>query len=181
MAQPASTTTGTTREGGHGGGFPPFQGDTFASQLIWFAITFGLLYWLMSRVALPRVANIIETRDRKVRDDLAEAQKFRADSEAAGAAYEKAVADARAKARGIAQDTRDRLAAESDARRKNVEAELAGKLAAAEATIRSRTDDAMANVRAIAIDAASSIVERLIGTVPARSTVEAALDKTKSG
>src|SRR5215203_2095546 len=151
---PATTTHGAT--GTHGateapssahGAFPPFASDTFASQLLWFAITFGLLYYLMSKVALPRVAAVLEDRRQKLAQDLEEAHRLKAQSEATAQAHEKALAEARGRAKGIAQETRNKLTAESEARRKVVEAELAGKLAEAEATIRTRTADAMSNVR----------------------------------
>lgn len=180
-ADPAVTgaTTGTEAHGGaHSAGFPPFRSDTFASQLIWFALAFGLLYVLMSKVALPRVAETLETRRRRIAQDLDEAQALRTQSEEAGAAYERSLAEARDKAKAIAQAARDQGAAESDAKRKSVEADLAAKLSASEATIRQRTDDAMSKVREIAVDTAGAIVERLTGRSADRNRIQAALDRT---
>lgn len=92
MAAPA-TTTGTTAHGGadaaHGGGFPPFQGETFASQLLWLAITFGVLYWLAAKVIVPRLGGILEERASKIGNDLDEAAAMKARAEEAGQAYEK--------------------------------------------------------------------------------------------
>ncbi len=165
----------------HGGGFPPFDAHTFPSQLIWLAIAFGALYLLMSRVALPRIATILEERHDRVADDLEEAAKLKAESEAAAQAYEQALGSARNKAHGIATETRDKLAAESDAGRKSLEAELAAKLAAAEAQIASTKNAAMANVRGIAVDTASAIVDTLIGAAPAAKSVEEAVDTAIKG
>jgi F-type H+-transporting ATPase subunit b len=177
VAKPTVETTGATPPASGSATFPPFASETFASQLLWFAITFGLLYWLMSKVALPRVADILENRTNRIAADLAEAERLRADSEAAGAAYERSLAEARDRAKAIAQETRDALMAESGARRKTLEAELAERTAAAEATISARTAEAMASVRGIAADAAAAIVERLTGKAPERAAVEAALDR----
>jgi len=181
MAQPAQTYSETAapgQPGAHEASFPPFASETFASQLLWFAIAFGLLYYLMAKVALPRVAGILENRSRRIAADLAEAEALRAQSEAAGEAYEKSLAQARNNAKAIAQDTRDRLNAEAEARRKALEAELAAKLAESEAFIREQTAQAMSNVRGIAADAAAAIVERLTGQAPERALVETALDRT---
>lgn len=178
MAQPDHTSTGATPPGEHGGAFPPFASETFASQLLWFALTFGLLYYLMSRVALPRIASLLHDRSQRLAGDLEEAQKLRSESEVTAAAYERSLGEARAKAKAIAQEARDALNAEAESRRKVIEGDLAEKLAQSEATIRSRTADAMGNVRAIAADAATAIVERLTGQAPERSAVEAALDRT---
>ncbi|ADH91689.1 H+transporting two-sector ATPase B/B' subunit [Ancylobacter novellus DSM 506] len=165
----------------HGGGFPPFDVHTFPSQLIWLAIAFGALYLLMSRIALPRIANILEERHDRIADDLEEAGKLKAESEAAAYAYEQALASARNKAHGIATETRDKLAADSEAGRKSLEAELSAKLAAAETQIAATKDAAMSNVRGIAVDAAGAIVGNLIGTAPAPQAVEAAVDTAIKG
>lgn len=161
----------------HGAGFPPFDAHTFPSQLIWLAIAFGALYLLMSRIALPRIANILEERHDRIADDLEEAAKMKAESEAAAKAYEAALASARGKAQGIATETRDKLSAETEAGRKSIEAELHAKLAAAEVQIAATKTSAMANVRGIAVDAAGAIVNQLIGTVPAPQAVESAVDQ----
>lgn len=163
-------------EGDHGPHFPPFDATTFASQLLWLGLSFGLLYYLMSKVALPRIGRILEERHDRIADDLEEASKHRAESEAAQLAYEKALSEARAKANSIAADTRNRLAADADANRKSLEADLSAKLSAAEARISATKAEAMTHVRGIAVDAAHSIVSTLIGTAPAAPDVEQAVD-----
>jgi F-type H+-transporting ATPase subunit b len=178
LAQPTHATTGAAPAAHAKGAFPPFASETFASQLLWFAIAFGLLYWLMAKVALPRIGAILEDRTNRIADDLAEAERLRAESEAAGAAYEKSLAEARAKSKAIAQETRDALAAESDVKRKALEAELNRKIAGSEATISARTAEVVASVRGIAAEAAMAIVARLTGEAPERAAVEAALDRS---
>jgi F-type H+-transporting ATPase subunit b len=175
MAEP--TKTHTEAPGGHERGpFPPFQKEHFASQLLWFAVFFVILYLLVSRIAVPRVGGILEARRSRIADDLAEAERLREESEAALAAYEKALAEARARAQGIGNETHAKLAAESEQRRKALEEELNAHLADAEKTVAATKTAAMANVRGIAADAAGAIVERLIGTAPSSQAVEAALD-----
>lgn len=165
-------------EEGHGkkSHFPPFDATTFSSQLLWLVLSFGLLYLLMSRVALPRIGRILEERHDRIADDLEEAAKHKAESEAAQASYEKALAEARAKANAIAGETRNRLAADSEANRKALEAGLADKLATAEQSIASTKTEALTHVRGIAVDATHAIVSTLIGTSPAQADVEQAVD-----
>jgi F-type H+-transporting ATPase subunit b len=155
--------------------FPPFAKETFASQLVWLAITFGLLYVLMARVALPRVGAIFEARSKHISDDLAEAERLKGQSDAAIAAHEKSLADARARALALAAETREKHAAEAERARKSLEAELHARLAEAEKAIAATKDAAMANVRTIAADAAAAIVERLAGKAPAQKDVTAAV------
>jgi F-type H+-transporting ATPase subunit b len=170
----AEQTAHTEAPGGHAV-FPPFQRDTFPSQLFWLAISFVLLYVLMAKVALPRVGAIFAERSKRIGDDLKAAEGFKEQSDAAHAAYEKALADARSRAQGIAAETREQQAAEAEATNKRLEAELHEKLAAAEQSIASTRTAAMGNVGSIATDTASAIVQRLIGTAPAEHEVSAAV------
>jgi F-type H+-transporting ATPase subunit b len=155
--------------------FPPFQAQHFPSQLIWLTLTFILLYALMSKVALPRIGAILADRSRRISDDLAAAQRFKEQSEAANAVYQKSLADARSRAQGIASETREKQAAAAAATNKPHEAQFHEKLAAAEQSIAATRTAAMGNVGSIAAETAAAIVERLIGTAPAERDVAAAV------
>jgi F-type H+-transporting ATPase subunit b len=159
----------------HKAGFPPFDAHSFASQLVWLVIAFVLLYVLMSKWALPQVGAIIDKRRKRIDDDVAEAGSLKTQSDQAAAAYEKALADARANAQAIANETRDKQADAAEARRKTLEDELNVKLADAEKTIAATKQAAMSNVRGIAEDAARAIVERLIGRAPSDQAVSDAV------
>ncbi|HML11981.1 MAG TPA: F0F1 ATP synthase subunit B' [Xanthobacteraceae bacterium] len=174
MAEPAAHTEVPSE--GHKAPFPPFQRDTFASQLVWLVISFVVLYTLVAKVALPRVGGIFAARRERVEADTAQARRLREEADAALAAYEKALADAHGRGQTIASETHVRLTAEGETRRKTLEAELNAKLAEAEKKIAATKQSAMANVRSIAAEAAAAIVERLIGAAPAEPAVAAAVD-----
>jgi F-type H+-transporting ATPase subunit b len=162
----------------HPGGkpqFPPFNKETFASQLIWFVVFFVALYVIIAKLAIPRIGGIVEARRGRIEGDLAEANSLKGQSDTALAAYEKSLADARNRAQTLANETRDTLNAQAEEARKKLEGELNLKLAAAEKTIAATKSAAMSNVQGIAVDTASAIVQRLIGTAPAGSAVEAAV------
>jgi F-type H+-transporting ATPase subunit b len=171
-----NTTAHTEAPGGHGGGFPPFDFSTYASQLVWLALAFVLLYVLMSRLALPRVAAILDARQAKIAADLAEASRLKTEADAAGEAYAKALAEARGRAQAMASEARERLVGETDRSRRAVEDRLSARLAAAEKTIGATKAAAMGHVRDIATDAAAAIVQRLIGKSVAAKTVAKAVD-----
>src|SRR5690606_15568051 len=107
----------------------------YAPQLVWLAITFVALYFLMARVALPRIATVIENRRDRVASDLDTAARLRQETDEVIAAYEQELAEARAKAHTIAGETREKLSRDLGEERSAIEAEIAGKTAAAEAEI----------------------------------------------
>lgn len=156
--------------------FPPFDPSTFASQLFWLAISFGLLYLLMSRVALPRIATILEERNDRIADDFAEAERLKRETDEAIAAYEQALSEARHHAHSIANEARERMKAESEAERQRAEAELDDRLDAAEARIAAVKTAALADVEAIACDTAEALVEALVGGGVSAAEVKRAVD-----
>ena len=177
----AKGTTAHTEADAHGRAFPPFQKDTFASQLVSLLIAFVALYLIVSRIALPRVGSVLDERQNAIEGDLAEAQKLKDASDAALKAYESELAAARSRAQAISAETREKLNAASEAERKTLEERLAVKLAQAEKTIAATREAAMSNVRGIAADAAAAIVQRLTGLAPDSKSVDSAVDASLKG
>lgn len=167
---------GETHEGtevAHEPTFPPFNADTFAGQLLWLALTFGFLYVLMSRVALPRIGGILESRRTRIEGDLKEADRLRVETERAAQAYEEALAEARANAHAIAEETRQGIRADIEGKRAKVETDLAGKVAEAEARIAESMTAALTHVDDIAAETAAMLVSQLSGKVSPAEAREA--------
>lgn len=173
-----NTETGHVEEGGEGV-FPPFDPSTYASQLLWLAITFGVFYYLMARVVLPRIANILETRRGRIAQDLDQAGRLKDDADEAIAAYEQELGEARKKAGGIARAAREKAKAEADAERRKAEDALNAKLEEAEARIGQIKESALADVGTIAEETAQAIVRQLIGTVPSDAKIASAVRDAK--
>ena len=168
--QGASGTEGDTHAGtsvphdaGHESNFPPFDPATFPSQLVWLAITFGLFYLFLQKVVVPRIGGILEVRSGRIAQDLDQAARLKDEADAAVAAYEQELAEAKGRANAIGQEARDAAKAEAEAARKKVEAGLDAKLAEAEGRIATIKSAAMKDVGAIAENTAAAIVEQLVG------------------
>ncbi|MCX7900483.1 MAG: ATPase [Methylocystis sp.] len=164
----------------HEGGFPPFQTENFAPQLVWLVLIFGALYLLMSRVALPRVGAILENRDAKISADLDAAREMQAKAQAAAKANDENLRLRREEAQGIGREAQAKIAADMTARRIAAEADAAEKIRAAEARIASAKNQALANVEGIAVDAAHAIVEKLTGVTVDKSALSAAFQSIKN-
>ena len=174
-------TAHTAADGGHKAPFPPFQKDTFASQLVSLLIAFVALYLIVSRIALPRVGGVIDARQDAIEGDLAAAQKLKDESDSALKAYESELAAARSRAQAISAETREKSNAAAEAQRKTLEDQLSVKLADAEKTIAATREAAMRNVRGIAAEAAAAIVQRLTGVLPDGKAVDSAVDASLKG
>lgn len=143
-------------------GLPQMCTDTFASQIFWLVITFVFLYVMMSRVTLPKIGRVIEERRDRIADDLGKADDLRKQSETAIQDYEQALAEARAKAHVLAQETRDTLAGEAEERKAALEAELDKKLEVASERIAETKTAALSSIREVASDTAAAVVEHIL-------------------
>ncbi len=152
------------------------EGSLFVSQIVWLILTFGFLYFMMSRIALPRIATVIEERRDKIALDLDRAADFEQKTKDAIEAYETALADARSKALRTVDETRKRANAALEEKRKESDAELEKRLKDAEARIAATKNDALEKVHEVASDAASGIVTRLLDEEVSSNAIKSAVD-----
>ena len=160
---------------------PQLDYHTFVPQLVWLAITFVVLYVLMSRLALPKVKAAIEGRRHQIDQDIGRAAALKEEAEAALAAYQKTLADARAAAQETLRQTGEKLAAEAAERQRQLAATLAQQVAAAERRIAEGKEQALAEIRGVAVDVGRAVVEKLTGSAPDAARMEAAVDGALAG
>jgi F-type H+-transporting ATPase subunit b len=137
-----------------------------------------VLYVLMATLGLPRIRAIMDARRRRREDDLDRAARLKSEAEAASAAYQKALADARAQAQATIKATTDRMAAEAAERQRVLAAELTAQIEAAERRIVASKEEALAEVRGVAVDVGRAVVEKLIGSAPEIARMTAAVDRS---
>jgi F-type H+-transporting ATPase subunit b len=160
---------------------PQLDYHTFVPQLVWLAVLFVVLYLLMTFVALPKVKGAIDGRRHHLDGDLSRAIELKAEAEAALAAYQKALAEARAAAQETLRQTGARLAAEAAERQREVSATLAAQIAAAEARIAAGKEEALAEIRGVATEVGSAVVEKLTGVMPSAAAMTSAVGHTLNG
>ena len=160
---------------------PQLDYHTFVPQLVWLAISFVLLYVLMTTLALPKVKAAIEGRRHRLDSDLGRAAAAKQEAEAALAAYQKTLADARAAAQDTLRQTGERLAAEAAERQRELAAALTAQIEAAEARIAAGKDQALSDIRTVAADVGSALVEKLTGTTPDAATMTSAVNRVAGG
>jgi F-type H+-transporting ATPase subunit b len=174
-AAEGDTHAGTAVPAAEHEAFPPFDAKTFPSQILWLVITFGLFYLFLKRVVMPRLGGIIDVRNDRITQDLDHAARLKGEADAAVAAYEQELAEAKANANKIGQQASDAAKAQAEDTRKKLEAELEKKLGEAEASIASIKARAMKEVGTIAEDTTSAIVEALVGGKADKTEIAAAV------
>jgi F-type H+-transporting ATPase subunit b len=160
---------------------PQLDYHTFVPQLVWLATAFLVLYLLMSRVALPKVKGAIEGRRQYLAGDLGRAAVLKEEAEAALAAYQKALADARAAAQETLRQTGEKLAAEAAERQRQLAATLAEQIAAAEARIAAGKEQALREIHGIAAEVGGAIVQKLTGAPPDAAAMTNAVGRALNG
>ncbi|MEW5424304.1 F0F1 ATP synthase subunit B [Amorphus sp. 3PC139-8] len=159
--------------------FPAFDAATFPSHLFWLVVSFGLLYFLMIRVIVPRLGGILEDRRDRIAGDLGEAERLREETDAAIEAYETELAEARKKAHSIASDRREQIKADIEARRRKAEADLNEKIGSAETQIAEIKQQALGEVEGIATDAAEAVIDTIGALSVDRSEIATAVKAAK--
>jgi F-type H+-transporting ATPase subunit b len=154
------------------GGMPQLDPSTFVSQIVWLAVAFAFLYWLMDRKLLPSITEIRTERQARIDEDLDEAARLRGEAEEAIARYEQVVAEAHDKANSAIKAAQDKLQAEYAERQSRVEAELAAKLKEAETRIERARTVALEQVHTVAVEAAQAAASKLIGIDVGNDEVE---------
>ena len=180
--QHGETTEGTVAPGeAHGaeGGLPQMNVETYASQLFWLVLTFGFLLVVLSRTALPRIGGAIEARRQRILGDFEAAEQMRKNAAVALQGYETALAGARGRAVALADESRKVIAAEIERQKAVADASAQRTLTDAESRIAATRAGAMAHVRTVASDAASDIVERLIGERVSAAEAQAAVEPAR--
>jgi F-type H+-transporting ATPase subunit b len=143
--------------------FPPFDPTYFASQIFWLLIFFAALYFILSKIFLPRIGETLEERSSRIADDLDSAALMQREAEEAEKAYERSLADARAKAHNVSETTRKAIEAEVNSELEAAELETSRQSERAEARIREVRSAGMEKVESIAVDVAQDVVEKMLG------------------
>ena len=155
---------------------PQFIMGDFAPQIVWLVISFIALYLLMARVALPRVAEVLETRHGRIANDLDQAAQLKSQAETVILEYEEALAEARGNAQStIAQATLEAIQA-AEKRNAEIAEALAAEAAAAASRIDAAKAEALVELRGVAAELALVAAERLLEVQVAQTDVGAAVD-----
>ncbi|MDD7971186.1 F0F1 ATP synthase subunit B' [Roseinatronobacter alkalisoli] len=164
-----------------GPGMPQLDLTTFSNQIFWLVVTMVVLYFIMSRVALPRIAAVLADRRGTITSDIAAAEDFKLKAQEAEVAYNQALADARTEANRIVDAAKAEMQAELDVQLAKADAEIAARSAESERRITEIRDNAMAMVSDVSNDVTKEILSAFDVKADARSVTAAVSARLKGG
>lgn len=161
-------------------GMPQLDFSTFPNQIFWLIVSLVVLYWVVAKIALPRIGGVLADRQSAITGDLTAAEEFKLKAREAEAAYDKALADARSEAHKIVAANRAEMQAQLDAAIAQADAEISARSAESERRIRAIRDSAQNDARTVARDVAAELV-RSFGGTPDAGAVDRAVDRRIGG
>ena len=147
--------------GGSALGMPALCTEWYANQIFWLIVTLVVIFLVLTRIALPRIASVLAERQGTITNDIAAAEELKQKAAEAEAAYEKALADARTEALRIAAEAKAEMQAEVDVAMQKADAEIAARTSESEARIAEIRDGAAAAIKEVAQDTAKEVVNAL--------------------
>lgn len=171
--------TETVEKATESAGMPQLDITTFGNQIFWLVIALIVIFFVLSRIALPRIGAILAERSGTITNDLAAAEELKQKAVEAEAAYEKALAEARAEAGQIVAKAKADIQADLDAELAKADEKIAAKAAESEAAIAEIRKGAVKSVTAVAKDAAKEIVTAMGGKADAKTITAAVTARMK--
>lgn len=160
-------------------GMPQLCFDWWGNQIFWLLVALVAIYFILSRVALPRIASVLAERQGTITNDIAAAEDLKAKAGEAEVAYEKALTDARAEAQRIVADAKADIQADLDKALAEADAQIAVKSAESEKAIAEIRAGALDSVKEVAKDTAKEIVSAMGGKADAKSITAAVTARLK--
>ncbi len=165
--------------GGSALGMPQLCADWMPNQIFWLLVTLIAIYFVMSRIALPRISAVLAERSGTITNDIAAAEELKNKAAEAEAAYDQALLDARAEAQKIVAEAKAEIQADLDVELQKADAQIAAKTAESEAAIGEIRAGAVKSVTAVAKDTAKELVAAMGGTADAKTITAAVTARMK--
>lgn len=179
MASETHDATGHGADAAAEVGMPQLDITTFGNQIFWLMVTLVVIYFVLSRIALPRIAAVLAERQGTITNDLAAAEDLKAKAVEAEEAYNKALADARAEAQAIVAEAKAEIKADLDAATAKADAEIAAKAAEGEKKIAEIRAGALESVKEVATETAAEVIAAMGGKSDAKAITAAITERMK--
>jgi len=158
------------------GGMPQLNPEFWFSQLFWLSITFGILYFALAKLILPKISNNLESRKSQILENIEAAEKQREESENKIQEFNDIVLKAKTEAKNIFNQAREKAIKDINAKREVLDKQIDEEVKKAEEEIKVLRDGAPDKINKIAIETSSELIRKLIGAEVNSSSISAIVD-----
>ena len=137
--------------------------DVILSQLFWLALVLGFIYFVIARGMVPKIQATVDQRDQRIADDLAAAEKAKADADATEEAYRQKMDESRAEAMKRTSAAKQEGSLATEKRLAKADKSIQDKAAKAQAKIHENRKAALANLEGVAAELAQDIASKVAG------------------
>ena len=166
----------TSAQNAETGGMPQLNPEFWISQIVWLVITFGILFFVLSKFILPKISNNLETRKSQILENIESAEKQREESEKKLKEFEKIIFESKNKAKNLFNDARQKVLDDINKKRAELEKNIDDEVNAAEKEIDQLKKSSHDKITKIAIETSSDLVKQLIGEEVNNSSISAIVE-----
>ena len=158
------------------GGMPQLNPEFWISQIFWLTLTFGILYFVLSKLILPKISANLELRKSQIQENIEAAEKQRENSESKLKEYDDIVIKSKLEAKNIFKDAREKTIKDINSKKEVLDKQIDEEIKKAEQEIDLLKKSAPEKINKIAIETSSELVKKLIGAEVNNSSISAIVD-----
>ena len=158
------------------GGMPQLDPEFWISQIFWLTITFGILYFVLSKFILPKISSNLELRKSKIQENIEAAEKQRESSEIKLKEYDEIILKSKIEAKNIFKNAREKIIKDINSKKEILDKQIDDEINNAEKEIEALRKVAAEKINKIAIETSSDLLKKLIGTEINNSSISAIVD-----
>ena len=162
--------------GAESGGMPQLNPEFWISQIFWLTLTFGILYFVLSKLILPKISGNLELRRSQIQENIEAAEKQRKDSETKLQEFDEIIKKSKIEAKNIFKVAKDEALKDINLKKETLDKQIDQEIQKAEAEINALKENAPKKINKIAIETSSELVKTLIGAEVNSSSISAIVD-----
>ena len=155
------------------GGMPQLNPEFWISQIFWLTLTFGILYFVLSKLILPKISANLELRKSQIQENIEAAEKQRESSESKLREYDEIIQKSKLEAKNIFKDAREKMLKNINSKKEILDKQIDEEISNAEKEIETLKKGAAEKINKIAIETSSDLVKKLIGAEVNNSSISA--------
>lgn len=164
---------------------PQFDTHFLSSLLFWSVISFAILLYLLKRYALPGIVEILEMREKKIKDNLDQAERLKQEAQQLLNQYEAKLKAVQDEGKAILDKARMHAQEQLEENERRMEQETQRMLAEARSEIQRDQQKALQQIQRTAVDltllAAEKVLARSLNDADHRRLIDEALRDITQG